>query len=105
MDIDDEEFKKAVDDLQTLARAGASVAQLLELANIRIAEHSSAMHAIVAFHRAFDISLNTAKSLGNWVGFSGKNPGTAASDLELEFGDMLRSRIREEYKCTGSAGT
>lgn len=94
MNVDDREFLEAVEALRRLAQGGASTRVLLEYARETIATRSTPMLAITAFYRAFDISPNTAASLGSWTGLCGDNPGVSADELELELGDRLRSSVR-----------
>ncbi len=64
MDLDDRDFDRAVEELRAMARTGASTGSLLEFAKTTVAVHSTPIHAVVAFYRAFSIPLMVATSLG-----------------------------------------
>ncbi len=94
MDLDDRDFDRVVEELRAMARTGASTGSLLEFAKTTVAVHSTPIHAVVAFYRAFNIPLMVATSLGGWAGFNEENQGVSSEDLESEFGELLRSNIR-----------
>lgn len=95
MKLDDHEFQAAVKQMQTMAASGAHLEQLLRFAQTHVAARMNVIAALVAFYRAFDIPLGTATCLGTWEGFGGENPTVSGESLELEFGEQIRSKLRQ----------
>lgn len=94
MDIRGSEFASIVDVLRGMARDGSPVNAMLEFVRESVAHRSSAVHAVMAFRRAFDISLHDATSIGGWAGFSETGLGRSGDELEAEFGELLRGNVR-----------
>lgn len=81
------------------ARAGASMAELLELASTRLA--GAEIQIISALLGAFDLPLGEAKIIvGTWAGLSSTRAGSSSEEIESQFGERVRNAIRPRLRRT-----